>query len=83
MSTDYVAAHLDEKSIRVIDVDEDTTVYDTEYAHEGEKLEHLGERLAVLDNDGRSVATVEVTQVDVLHPLRCPGSSWKRRGPGR
>jgi uncharacterized protein YhfF len=37
-----------------------------EYQTEGEELERVGERLAVLDDDGRSVATVEITQVDVL-----------------
>lgn len=36
------------------------------YADEGEELEHVGERLAVLDNGGRQVATVEITRVDVL-----------------
>lgn len=37
-----------------------------EYEKEGEQLEHVGELLAVLDDDGRQVATVEITQVDVL-----------------
>ena len=37
-----------------------------EYQTEGEELERVGERLAVLDDDGRSVATVEITQVNVL-----------------
>lgn len=36
-----------------------------EYAAEAEDLEHVGERLSVLDNDGRSVATVEITRIDV------------------
>lgn len=36
-----------------------------EYDQEGEVLEHVGERLAVLDDDGRRVAAVEVTSVDV------------------
>ena len=34
-----------------------------EYAEEGEVLEHVGERLAVLDDDGRHVATIRVTEV--------------------
>lgn len=38
----------------------------TEYEEEGESIEHVGEKLAMLDDDGRQVATVEVTQVDVL-----------------
>ena len=37
-----------------------------EYDAEGEQLEHVGERLAVLDDAGQRVATVEVTGVDVL-----------------
>jgi uncharacterized protein YhfF len=35
----------------------------SEYAVEQEELEHVGERLALLDDDGRRVATVEVTGV--------------------
>lgn len=37
-----------------------------EYDEEGEQLEHVGERLALLDNDGSRLATVEVTGVDVV-----------------
>ena len=36
-----------------------------EYAHEGEALEHVGELLALLDDDGRALATIEVTDVQV------------------
>jgi uncharacterized protein YhfF len=36
----------------------------SEYAVEQEELEHVGERLALLDDDGRRVATVEVTGVE-------------------
>ncbi len=36
----------------------------TEYTEEGEELEHVGERLALLDTEGRSVATVEITGVE-------------------
>ena len=35
-----------------------------EYAEEREELEHVGERLALLDDDGARVATVEVTDVE-------------------
>lgn len=35
-----------------------------EYEREGEPVEHVGERLAVLDDDGAHVATVRVTRVD-------------------
>ena len=34
-----------------------------EYEQEGEPLEHVGERLALLDDDGRAVAVVEITEV--------------------
>lgn len=37
----------------------------SEYEAEGEPLEHVGERLAVLDDDGNRVATVAVTKVVV------------------
>jgi uncharacterized protein YhfF len=37
-----------------------------EYEVDGEPLEHVGEVLAVLGNDGEPVGTIEVTQVDVV-----------------
>jgi uncharacterized protein YhfF len=37
-----------------------------EYEEESEALEHVGERLALIDDEGRRVATVEVTSVDVV-----------------
>jgi uncharacterized protein YhfF len=36
-----------------------------DYEAEGEPVEHVGERLAVVDDDGVRVATVEVTRVEV------------------
>ena len=36
-----------------------------EYEAEHEPLEHVGERLAIVDDDGRHVATVSVTKVVV------------------
>ncbi len=36
-----------------------------EYEDEHEPLEHVGERLAIVDDDGRYVATVSVTRVVV------------------
>lgn len=36
----------------------------SEYAEEQEELEHVGERLALLDDAGARVATVEVTSVE-------------------
>ncbi|NDL61021.1 ASCH domain-containing protein [Phytoactinopolyspora sp. XMNu-373] len=37
-----------------------------EYEVDGERLERVGEVLAVLGNDGEPVGTIEVTQVDVV-----------------
>lgn len=36
-----------------------------DYAKEGEAVEHVGECLAMVDNDGRHVATLQVTRVNV------------------
>jgi uncharacterized protein YhfF/RimJ/RimL family protein N-acetyltransferase len=36
-----------------------------DYAKEGEPVEHVGECLAMVDNDGRHVATLQVTRVNV------------------
>ena len=38
----------------------------SEYETENEPLEHVGERLAVLDTNGNHVGTLEVTRVEVL-----------------
>jgi uncharacterized protein YhfF len=40
-----------------------------DYAAESEELEHVGERLALLDNGGAKLAELEVTTVDVV-PLK-------------
>jgi uncharacterized protein YhfF len=37
----------------------------SEYEDENEPIEHVGERLAILDNEGRRVATVRVSKVVV------------------
>ncbi len=37
-----------------------------EYETEGEPVEHVGELLAMVDNDGRQVGTLRVTRVKVL-----------------
>ena len=37
-----------------------------EYADEGEELESVGERLALLDSDGNSLGVVEVTAVEIV-----------------
>lgn len=38
----------------------------SEYEVEGEPIEHIGERLAMVDNDGQHVGTLQVTRVEVL-----------------
>lgn len=38
----------------------------SEYADEGEAVEHVGELLAMLDNDGVHVGTLRITRVDIL-----------------
>jgi uncharacterized protein YhfF len=43
-----------------------------EYEDEGEPIEHNGEHLAMLDNNGNHVATLEVTRVEVLRFIDVP-----------
>lgn len=38
----------------------------SEYEAEGEDVEHVGEMLAMVDNDGRHVATLKVTRAEVV-----------------
>lgn len=54
----------------------------SEYADEVEALEHVGERLAPLDDRGQQVATVEVTRVDVLPFGEVPWSFAAAEGEG-
>ena len=37
-----------------------------DYEMEGEPIEHVGELLAIVDNDGKHVGTMKVTRVEVL-----------------
>lgn len=53
-----------------------------EYEEDGEVIEHVGERLALLDNAGRPLATVEITQVDVLPFASVPWSFAAAEGEG-
>lgn len=54
----------------------------SEYATEGETLEHVGERLALLDDDGQPMGTVVVTGVEVV-PLRAvPWAFAEAEGEG-
>jgi uncharacterized protein YhfF len=43
-----------------------------DYEEESEPLEHIGEQLAMLDNDGAHIATLEVTRVEVLRFIDVP-----------
>jgi uncharacterized protein YhfF/RimJ/RimL family protein N-acetyltransferase len=43
-----------------------------DYAKEGEPVEHVGECLAMVDNDGRHVATLQVTRVDISRFIDVP-----------
>ncbi len=53
-----------------------------EYEAEGERLEHVGEQLALLSNDGHQIATVEVTDVVVLPFDRVPWEFAASEGEG-
>jgi uncharacterized protein YhfF len=54
----------------------------SEYEEEGEPVEHVGERLAVLDNDARHVATIEVTRVETLRFDEVPDGFALAEGEG-
>lgn len=54
----------------------------SEYQDDGEAIETVGERLALLDDDGRSVATVEVTAVEVLPFIDIPWAFAHAEGEG-
>ena len=54
----------------------------SEYEEEGELVEHIGERLAVLDNDARRVATIEVTRVETLRFDEVPDGFALAEGEG-
>ena len=43
-----------------------------DYQEEGEPLEYVGEQLAMLDNHGVHVATLEITRVEVLRFIDVP-----------
>ena len=44
----------------------------SEYHDEGEEVEHIGELLALIDNDGKHVGTLKVTRVDVCEFINVP-----------
>jgi uncharacterized protein YhfF len=54
----------------------------SEYEEEGEALEHVGERLALLDDDGQQIATVEVTSVEIAAFADVPWDFAAAEGEG-
>ncbi|MEU3948341.1 ASCH domain-containing protein [Streptomyces sp. NPDC029526] len=59
-----------------------TTGLMAEYAEEAEGLEYTGERLALLSNDGRAVATLEVTSVTRCSFADVPWEHARAEGEG-
>ncbi|WP_432547862.1 ASCH domain-containing protein [Kineococcus sp. SYSU DK004] len=55
---------------------------DVDYAAEGEEVERVGERLAVLDDGGAHVATVEVTAVRVVPFAEVDDAFAREEGEG-
>jgi uncharacterized protein YhfF len=53
-----------------------------EYQLEGEHLETVGERLGILDNDGKMVAVVEATRVELLRFADVPDEFALAEGEG-
>ena len=54
----------------------------SEYADEGEPLEQVGELLAVVDGEGRRVATLRVLRVDVMRFADVPDDFALAEGEG-
>ncbi|MGW0929008.1 ASCH domain-containing protein [Streptomyces sp. NPDC002644] len=59
-----------------------TTGLLAEYVEETEGLEFEGERLALLDNDGHGVATIEITRVQVTPFAAVPWEHAAAEGEG-
>jgi uncharacterized protein YhfF len=53
-----------------------------DYEQEDEVLEHVGERLALLDDDGRALAVVEVTDVQLCRFTDVPWDFAAAEGEG-
>ena len=43
-----------------------------DYINENEPVEHVGELLAMLDNDGKQVGTLKITRVEILRFIDVP-----------
>ncbi|MEH0938445.1 ASCH domain-containing protein [Micromonospora psammae] len=54
----------------------------TEYAEEGEELEHVGERLALVDDRDTLVGVVEVTGVEIARFADVPWEFARSEGEG-
>ncbi|MBC9225671.1 ASCH domain-containing protein [Aeromicrobium sp. 636] len=54
----------------------------TEYGAEGEELEHIGERLALLDDLGDQIATVEITDLQIVPFIDVPWEFAAAEGEG-
>lgn len=54
----------------------------SEYEQEGEEFEHVGEQMALLDNEGRHIATVEVTSLEVVPFIEVPWEFAAAEGEG-
>jgi uncharacterized protein YhfF len=52
------------------------------YAKETEGLEYAGERLALLDNQGQSIATIEIINVDVRPFIEVTWAHAEAEGEG-
>ena len=53
-----------------------------EYAAEGEELEHVGERLALVDDDNALAGVVEITGVEVVRFADVPWDFARAEGEG-
>jgi len=53
-----------------------------DYRANGEPIEHVGERLAVLNNDGDQVATIQATRVEVVRFADVPDEFALAEGEG-
>ncbi|MCD9153493.1 ASCH domain-containing protein [Aeromicrobium duanguangcaii] len=54
----------------------------SEYEVEGEELEHVGERLALLDDLGDQISTVEITDVQIVPFIDVPWEFAAAEGEG-
>ncbi|MET7667550.1 ASCH domain-containing protein [Micromonospora luteifusca] len=53
-----------------------------EYAEEGEELEHVGERLALVDDDDALAGVVEITGVEIVRFADVPWDFARAEGEG-